>query len=358
MSVKPIPMKPLPHNGAQGPTGSARDSPSAAPESGDRHLELLRTIAEQGGMLRPKPDPHAPNGHRLDGLPEGAERELDYLVRRDYLEERFFERVSLCPTCGSHHLNIRETCTSCGSANIRSERLLHHYRCGFVGPESAFRGHDGDRVCPKCDVPLEHVGTDHDPIGRSTICGACGASIHEPAATASCIACGATTDAGSLASIDLGSYHLTGLGTAAIRRGTLFEDAGDPLFVPDLPVYRAHVFHQLLENEAKRLPRSSGVFTLCAIECGAGAITLGDDAAAIAAVRALAAELRETDVIGLLDDRTMAVLMPATDLAGGERTFRRVREASAALARFVARGRLVEIRKPADLDALSLAPGA
>jgi hypothetical protein len=54
----------------------------------------------------------------------------------------------------------------------------------------------------------------------------------------------------------------------------------------------------------------------------------------------------------------MAVLMPATDLAGGERTFRRVREASAALARFVARGRLVEIRKPADLDALSLAPGA
>ncbi len=348
-------MKPAPHDGAPSPTGSPRGSPPAAADSGDRRVDLLRTIANLGGMLRPKPDPHAPNGHRLDGLPEGAERDLDYLVRRDYLEERFFERVSLCPKCGSHHLNIRETCTACGSANIRSEPLLHHYRCGFVGPESAYREHDGDRICPKCDVALKHVGTDHDPIGRSAICGACGASIHEPAATASCIACGATTDAGSLASVDLGSYHLTGLGTAAIRRGTLFEDAGNPLFVPDLPVYRAHVFRQLLANEAKRLPRSAGVFALLAVECGAGAITLGDDAAALAEVRAVAAELRDTDVIGLLDDGTLAVLLPATDLAGAERVCRRLGKTSATLDRFVARGRLVEIRKPADLDALGAA---
>ena len=351
-------MNPPPHNGAKSSADSAPGSASAAAEARDKHLDLLRMIAGRGGLLCPRPDPHAPNGHRLEGLPEGAERELDYLMRRDYLEKRFFERVSLCPKCGSHHLNIRETCTACGSANIRSERLLHHFRCGFVGPESAFGEEGGDRVCPKCDVPLKHVGTDHDPIGRSSSCGACGASIHEPAATASCISCGAVTDAGSLASVDLGSFHLTGLGAAAIRRGTLFEDTGNPLFVPDLPVYRAHVFHQLLGNEAKRLPRSSGVFTLLVVVTGAGAMTLGDNAAAIAAVRAASAELRETDVIGLLDDETVAVFLPATDMAGAEHVCRRLKGAPAELAEFVAQGRLVEIRRPADLDALSPAPTA
>lgn len=348
-------LNPIPLNVAQRSIVSLPGSPA---ETKDRHLSLLRMITEIGGRLCPKPDPRAPNGHRLDGLPEGAERDLNYLVHRDYLEDRFFERVSLCPKCGSHHLNIRETCRGCGSANIRSERLLQHYRCGFAGPESAFEERDGARVCPKCDVALKHVGTDHDRIGRSSTCCACETSIHEPSATASCMSCGAITDAGALASVDLSAYHLTGLGAAAIRRGTLFEDAGNPLLVPDLPVYRPHVFHKLVEHEAKRLPRSSGVFTLLAVGVGAGGITHGGDPAAIAAVLSVSTQLRDTDIIGLLDDETVTVLLLATDMAGAERACRRLKKTSAELAKFVANGRLVEIRKPADLDALSSAPAS
>ena len=59
--------------------------------------------------------------------------DLALLARQNYLEARFFDRVTLCPKCDGCHLNIREICPGCRSAHLVSEGLFHHFRCGYVG---------------------------------------------------------------------------------------------------------------------------------------------------------------------------------------------------------------------------------
>src|SRR5262245_35613636 len=104
----------------------------------ERRLNLLRQIAVAGGKIAPDPEPPAEHGYAYIALGDDVERDLSTLARRNYLEQRFFDRVSLCPKCDSHHLNVREICPGCGQAHLAQEGLLHHFRCGYVGLPSEF----------------------------------------------------------------------------------------------------------------------------------------------------------------------------------------------------------------------------
>src|SRR5262249_32408184 len=104
----------------------------------ERCLKLLRQIALAGGTVAPGADPNARHGYAYTLLNDDAERDLIILARRNYLEARFFERVSLCPKCDSHHLNVREVCPGCRRAHLTNDGLLHHFRCGYVGIPSEF----------------------------------------------------------------------------------------------------------------------------------------------------------------------------------------------------------------------------
>src|ERR1700751_4972115 len=61
----------------------------------DRRLDLLRRIAEAGGTITPHVNPQAKQGYEYVALGDGVEDDLQFLARRDYLEQRFFDRVSL-----------------------------------------------------------------------------------------------------------------------------------------------------------------------------------------------------------------------------------------------------------------------
>jgi len=98
-----------------------------------RRTQLLKTIAELGGTVTPRRDPMAKNGHCFDSLDAGVDADLGILARGDYLDARFFDRVTICTRCSSHHLNLREVCPACGSSHYTEEPLLHHFRCGYVG---------------------------------------------------------------------------------------------------------------------------------------------------------------------------------------------------------------------------------
>ena len=77
-----------------------------------RRLELLRRIADSGGRISPVAEPQAKHGYRYEAPGGDVDNDLAVLSRQNYLEARFFDRVSLCPKCDSCHLNVREICPS------------------------------------------------------------------------------------------------------------------------------------------------------------------------------------------------------------------------------------------------------
>lgn len=135
---------------------------------------------------------------------EVAER----LRGRGLLERTFFDRVHVCSSCSSARNNAREECPACRSANLRTEPLIHHFRCGWQAPESEFR-HGRELVCPKCRQALRHYGSDYDKPGNVSVCADCSDIFADPSVGFVCFDCGAHVDGDAAEHRDIFSYRLT-----------------------------------------------------------------------------------------------------------------------------------------------------
>jgi hypothetical protein len=275
----------------------------------ERRLELLRRIAEMGGKITPQANPGAEHGYEY-ALPCNPASDLQFLARRDYLEQRFFDRVSLCPSCASHHLNVREICPGCRHARLANEGLMHHFRCGYVSIMSEFAiAADGSRICPKCNGRLHHLGTEYDRLGKAFVCRQCGLITENPPVEAVCLTCGAHTPAEDMVNADVFSYVLTSLGSAAIRRGTLTDREDELLFIADAPIYRPAVILEFLDYEMKRLRHCNTEFSLLLAETSCK--TADDEKASLASwLTRLRQCLRDVDLMGQLADGVFLVILP------------------------------------------------
>lgn len=297
---------------ASGPDATAAaDGIGTAAE--ERRLNLLRQVALAGGTIAPAAAPHAEHGYAFAALGDDVERDLGILARRGYLEARFCDRVSLCPKCDSHHLNVREICPGCRRAHLTSEGLLHHFRCGYVGIPSEFvLAKDGGYICPKCNGRMHHLGSQYDRLGKAFVCRACGLISENPPVEAVCLACGARTPAEDLVSTVVFSYVLTSRGAAAIRRGSLLDDDEETVSAADAPVYRRTVILEFLDHEMKRLRHfNSGFSVLLAEYAAAPPDQPGGDPLTQWLTR-LRNCLREVDLIGRLWDAVYVVVLPQT----------------------------------------------
>jgi hypothetical protein len=221
---------------------------------------MLKRVAADGGKLTPRWAPGETAGFSYwPGLDRATreifDRDLAYLADRDYLAREHFDKMTRCPSCSSHTVNVREVCVSCKSTNLASQPMLHHYRCGYVGAIGSFETEGDARVCPKCDGYLRNVGTDHEVVGEQFSCRRCFASFEEPDVEGHCLNCGTHTLADKLLFDDIFEYHLTNLGHAAVRSGRLFDREDEQMTEPDLPLYRRNVAMQLLREEVRRQAR-------------------------------------------------------------------------------------------------------
>ncbi len=149
---------------------------------------------------------------------------LETLANRGFLERIFVERLTTCPTCESHAINVHEACVTCGSSNLKRIVTYFHFRCGFVGPEGAFAKDPGGLRCPKCKGLLVDLGTDHDSPGVMFECAKCAAMFQNPEIGVRCLSCGAAFTAGAVDELhhrDVFSYRLTSRGDAALARGAI-----------------------------------------------------------------------------------------------------------------------------------------
>ena len=69
------------------------------------------------------------------------------------------DRIRLCQSCNSGHLNYVDTCPQCRSLEITRQPALHCFTCGHVGAQEQFIK-DGIMICPNCLTRLRHIGSD------------------------------------------------------------------------------------------------------------------------------------------------------------------------------------------------------
>lgn len=98
---------------------------------------------------------------------------MDQLIELGYVRrKRYIDRLHVCPKCNQSNLLFMECCPKCGSSNVRSEQVIHHFRCANIAPASAYES-DGELVCPKCQHNLRHIGVDYDKPASIYTCQEC-----------------------------------------------------------------------------------------------------------------------------------------------------------------------------------------
>lgn len=287
-------------------------------------MTVLQQVQQRGGHLLPQWQAEHIDGYTLfpQSEPDVAGQMLqglEYLASADYLDKLFFDRLSVCPSCGSHHVNVREACSSCKSSHISPVSLLHHFRCGYVAPAETFVHNGKGRICPKCHGHLTDLGTDHDIPGENFTCHSCHASFQVPEVEGLCMNCQTRTPGDQLLHKDIHSYRLNSLGMAALSNGRLYDQEEELLLEGDgRPIYRKHVFMFLLEDEMRRAKRYGTAFSLIMVK-----LATADDTETERLVFHMAENLRNSDKIGRYTEDRLLLLLPATDKVGADIWLRR-----------------------------------
>lgn len=147
---------------------------------------------------------------------------LEWAEREGLIWPDFMERIYLCNTCSSGFLTFREVCPHCNSSNSKSEDLVHHFPCAFIGPISDFKNAiDNTLACPKCNKTLRHIGVDYDKPSIIHHCNNCNNNFQDFFVKAKCISCSNDTDVQFLVPKSINVYKLTKKGRNAATNGFL-----------------------------------------------------------------------------------------------------------------------------------------
>ncbi len=135
-----------------------------------------------------------------------------------FFNSKMVDKVNHCSNCQGTYLNFREVCSSCGSLELSSENMIHHFRCAYIGPESDFV--DGaDLACPKCNKSLRHIGIDYDKPSEMSHCKSCNHQAQDVVMKASCVDCGQDMDLEQIASQDICHFSITEQGEQLATHG-------------------------------------------------------------------------------------------------------------------------------------------
>lgn len=138
------------------------------------------------------------------------------MLEKGYISTvRFINKIYLCPDCLHSHLLYIESCPQCHSSSIKSEEVIHHFRCANISPEHTYN-FGGQLRCPKCHQLLRHIGVDYDRPSTVYTCNSCSNNFLQPQMKAVCTSCQKESDVSSLLPYDVTIYEITEEGCGAI----------------------------------------------------------------------------------------------------------------------------------------------
>ncbi len=253
---------------------------------------------------------------------------FDFLESQRLFSSTFYDRAYFCSSCHSAFLNFKEICTRCESPNLRTDDLIHHFHCGYVGPFDDFN-REGKLVCPKCDRAVKHIGTDHDKPSIVFNCNDCGNSFQNPNIITDCYNCGKLTKPEEQIMRTIKKYSITPLAENASIHGM------DSLFIKalekEIELLPYDFFKKFLNIEIKRIKRyknfTSALCLLSIKELDKVYMEAGDRAKQIfdelsSAIKAL---LRTSDVITSLSESDFLIILTETEEEGAETGLDRLR---------------------------------
>jgi len=169
----------------------------------------------------------------------------------------FNERIYLCTNCSGGYLNYREVCPQCNSSHSKTEDLVHHFPCAYVGPINDFKNTIDDELnCPKCNKTLRHIGVDYDKPSVLHTCQKCSHQFQDSHVKAKCIACLFDNDVQNLVAKEIRDYKITRKGISVSYNGYI-STSKDFDEVPGTVKY--DVFKIMLKYEIERLRQNDYV---------------------------------------------------------------------------------------------------
>jgi hypothetical protein len=261
---------------------------------------------------------------------------LDYLERNHLIRGKFVDKVHFCNHCHGAFLNFREICTQCHSCHLQMEDVVHHFGCGYIGPESDYVV-GNELQCPKCRKMLKHISVDFDRPSVVYECQECQHAFQEPEVDVVCFHCEKRSTPENVIVRDIKEYSLSPLGENSALHGIFFSIEG--IFREKLAIVSLETFKTILRLEIERKRRyghsesslafiSFANFTELYLKLGAKSQDFINEVA-----KSMNSFLRTTDVISYINDSTFIFLCTDTPLAGVDIAMKRVEETITTLVR-------------------------
>lgn len=285
-------------------------------------ITVLRfSLTRQLDWLEPVRDVRSPCGYShvavsaiLRSEPGAEFHALRKLVDAGKLAARFADKVHTCPFCDVYQINFRQSCRSCGTANIWPETAIHHYRCAYVGSKKQFESSRG-LACPKCRRDLLHVGVEYEEIAGAFVCSACHATFSDPPVECLCLNCGRTFEPEQAKVALVEAFSLTPAGREAAIATTRAATARTTGQADWVTFCRMLKLHRVV---ARRHQRPCSILRIRFLGLRQAETTRGVvavDAMLRQAISELGKAVRDSDVLGRRTPSELLLLMPETPRA-------------------------------------------
>ncbi|MCH2234430.1 MAG: diguanylate cyclase [Crocinitomicaceae bacterium] len=238
---------------------------------------------------------------------------LEIAEKEGIFESEFHDKVYLCGNCNSGRLSYREVCPKCSSSNSKTQDIIHHFPCGYVGPIDDFTNEIDDELdCPKCNKRLRHIGVDYDKPSVLHTCNNCGHKFQDYNVNAKCMSCGQDQRAEQLAERTIKKYTLTKKGEMAAINGFVTTAKDIEEIIGSV---KYETFKTMLKYEIERLRQTEGSSNVCAIKIDNPSQVysqLGSDVQKdllIEIVKVIRSNIRSSDIISFQNSSTIVLSM-------------------------------------------------
>ena len=256
---------------------------------------------------------------------------LERLVEHDLCTRVIDQRVRACPTCSCLQLIYGEACARCASVDFVRETIIHHFACAHMDTQSAFTK-GNELICPKCRVVLHQIGRDYEKPTGCYRCQSCAFISTETRITARCLACQTQIPPEETVERLIYAYTLTAKADGAAESGDLAGlGMASVLRNHTTGLFAKSFFLFSLHRELERRRRYATAVSLVMVRSTRLEAVRRDGPDGYSNYvqvmwKAATEGLRTLDVPCVYDEGVLAIMLPATALAGAEVVAKRITE--------------------------------